>query len=384
MLCRSCHPGFALAFAPLQEICPDRATSELTELTARLGSAMPYRQAATVMAEFLPVEATETHATVRKRTIRTGEKLDRQAAEDERRAASQIKDRRQLELEFPGDRRREFVVSIDTAHVRSADPKSGRNFELVVARCGRGGRGEAGGRYFVTAAADQNALRDRTLHALAQEGYRGFGDVAVISDGAEILKRLPRAMPKPTTHIIDWFHIAMKIQPMQQIADHMARSQPDEPETTPPLARRVRAVKWRLWHGRVNRAIRDLQELLDELRPDGEIEDLSIARLRSLGAQLLTYVVSNRSAIINYGKRYRAGFRVASTLAEGAVNSIVGRRMAKSQQMRWSVPGAHLLMQVRTADVNGELRDRLRADFRTPAPLVPLAFRPKPLLRHVA
>jgi hypothetical protein len=66
------------------------------------------------------------------------------------------------------------------------------------------------------------------------------------------------------------------------------------------------------------------------------------------------------------------------------VNSIVGRRMAKSQQMRWSVPGAHLLMQVRTADVNGELRDRLRADFRTPAPLVPLAFRPKPLLRHVA
>jgi hypothetical protein len=296
----------------------------------------------------------------------------------------QARDRRQLELEIPGDRRREFVISIDTAHVRSAEPKSGRNFELVVARCGRGGRGEAGGRYFVTAAADQYALRDRALHALGQEGYRGFGDVAVISDGADILKRLPRAMPKPTTHIIDWFHIAMKIQPMQQIADHMARSRPDEPETPPPIAGRVRAVKWRLWHGRVNRAIRDLQELLDELTPNGEIDDLSIARLRSLAAQLLTYVVSNRSAIINYGKRYKAGFRVASTLAEGAVNSIVGKRMAKSQQMRWSVRGAHMLMQLRTADVNGELRDRLRADFRKPDPLVPLAFRPKPLLRHAA
>lgn len=206
----------------------------------------------------------------------------------------------------------------------------------------------------------------------------------MISDGAEILKRLPRAMPKPTTHIIDWFHIAMKIQPMQQIADHMARSRPDEPETSPPIARRVRAMKWRLWHGRVNRAIRDLQELLDELRPEGEIEDLSIARLRSLGAQLLIYVVSNRSAIINYGKRYRAGFRVASTLAEGAVNSIVGERMAKSQQMRWSVRGAHMLMQVRTADVNGELRDRLRSNFRKPDPVIPLAFRSKPLLQHAA
>jgi hypothetical protein len=309
MLCRNCHPAFAVAFASLQEICPDRATAELTELTARLGSMMPYRQAATVMAEFLPIEPTETHATVRKRTIRTGERLDRQTAEEERRAASQMSDRRQLELELPRDRRREFVISIDTAHVRSADPKSARNFELVVARCGRGGRGEAGGRYFVTAGADQYALRDRALHALGQEGYRGFGDVAVISDGAEILKRLPRAMPKPTTHIIDWFHIAMKIQPMQQIADHIARSRPDEPETSPSIAQRVRAVKWRLWHGRINRAIRDLQELLDDLTPDGGIEDLSISRLRGLGAQLLTYVASNRGAIINYGKRYRAGRR---------------------------------------------------------------------------
>jgi len=384
MLCRNCYPGFALAFAPLQEICPDRATPELTELTARLRSMMPYRQAASVLAEFLPIEPTETHATVRKRTIRAGERLDRQAAEEERSASSQVKDRRQLELELPGDRRREFVVSVDTAHVRSADPASGRNFELVVARCGRGGRGEAGGRYFVTASTDQQALRGRALHALRQEGYCGFGDVAVISDGAEILKRLPRAMPRPTAHIIDWFHIAMKIQPMHQIADHMARFRRDEPETSPSIVRRIRAVKWRLWHGRADRAVRDLQELLDGLKPVDEIEDVSTSRLRSLGAQLLTYIDSNRSAIINYGKRYRAGLRVASTLAESAVNSIVGKRMAKSQQMRWSLRGAHMLMQVRTADINGELRDRMRAEFRNPDPPVPSAFRPKPPLLRAA
>ena len=310
--------------------------------------------------------------------------FDRLAAEEERTASLRAKDRRQLELELPGDRRREFAISIDTAHIRNADSKSSRNFELVVARCGRGGRGEAGGRYFVTASTDQYALRDRALHALGQEGYRGFGDVAVISDGAEILKRLPRAMPKPTTHIIDWFHIAMKIQPMLQMADHMVRSRPNEPESFPPIARRIRAVKWRLWHGRVNRAIRDLQELLDDLTSDDEITDLPTSRLRTLAEQLLTYIASNRSAIINYGKRYRSGLRVASTLAESAVNSLVGKRMAKSQQMRWSPRGAHMLMQVRSADLNGELRDRLRADFRRPAPPVPSMFRPKPPLLRAA
>ncbi|OWK18991.1 hypothetical protein AJ88_46905 [Mesorhizobium amorphae CCBAU 01583] len=60
--------------------------------------------------------------------------------------------------------------------------------------------------------------------------------------------------------------------------------------------------------------------------------------------------------IVNYGKRYRAGLRVATTLAESAVNSVVGKRMVKKQQMRWSLHGAHMLMQVRAAEINGELR----------------------------
>ncbi|RWO21056.1 MAG: hypothetical protein EOS10_36290 [Mesorhizobium sp.] len=154
MLCRDCYPGMVDAFAPLREICPDRATSELMVLTARLGSMMPYRQAARVLAEFLPVEPTETHATVRKRTIRIGERLDDQVAEEELHARAQTDERRQLEMQLPGDRRKEFVISIDTAHVRSAGSNSARNFELVVARCGRGGRGEGGGRYFVTGAAN--------------------------------------------------------------------------------------------------------------------------------------------------------------------------------------------------------------------------------------
>ena len=45
---------------------------------------------------------------------------------------------------------------------------------------------------------------------------------------------------------------------------------------------------------------------------------------------------------------------------ESAVNSLVGRRMVKKQQMRWSQSGAHLMLQVRAAMMNGDLRQRLR------------------------
>jgi hypothetical protein len=123
--------------------------------------------------------------------------------------------------------KRSFVVSIDTAHIRSvqsADPKTARDFEIVIARCGRGGRGMPPGHYFATTNTSQLEMRARTLQALQFEGYSGHGEVTVLSDGAEIMKRLPKALPKPTTHIIDWFHLAMKIRPMQQIADHIVGS----------------------------------------------------------------------------------------------------------------------------------------------------------------
>src|SRR5271157_263020 len=89
------------------------------------------------------------------------------------------------------------------------------------------------------------------------------------------------------------------------------------------------------------RHARKIRQLEPSVRP---LHPLEQARRLGLGAQLLTDVNSNRGAIINYGKRYRAGLRVASTLAESAVNSLVGKRTVKKQQMHWSIRGAHMVM----------------------------------------
>jgi hypothetical protein len=42
---------------------------------------------------------------------------------------------------------------------------------------------------------------------------------------------------------------------------------------------------------------------------------------------------------------------------ESAVNQLIDKRMSKSQQMRWSPKGAHLLLQVRAELVDGRLGD---------------------------
>ena len=174
---------------------------------------------------------------------------------------------------------------------------------------------------------------------LQSEGYAGRGEVTVLSDGAEIMKRLPKALPRPTTHIIDWFHIAMKIQPLQQIADHVVRWSEAGNSEMAHVDADVQSLKWKLWHGQTDRALDQLETMTGEFTNLRERGNLSATRLLHLAHPLLAYVRSNKSAIINYGARYRSGRRVARALAESAVNSLVARRMVKKQQMQWSKRG---------------------------------------------
>ena len=247
-------PPHCAAWTVLCDICPDQATPELMEGSARLGSLLPYRKAAEVMAEFLPIPSTESFVTLRHRTMKLGQRLDERARERAWFEPPSAVERRQMELNLPNDPEREFVVSIDTAHVRTSRTEAARNFEIVVARCSRGGRGSRPGRYFTTADTSKRELQSRTLQALQSEGYVGRGEVTVLSDGAEIMKRLPKALPQPMAHIIDWFHIAMKIQPLQQIADHVVRWHDAGASEMAHVDADVRSLKWKLWHGQTGAA----------------------------------------------------------------------------------------------------------------------------------
>jgi hypothetical protein len=183
--------------------------------------------------------------------------------------------------------------------------------------------------------------------------------MTVISDGAEITKRIPKALPKPTAHIPDWFHIAMKIQPLQQLADHIVQANAGRNGHAISTDDDIRSVKWRLWHGQPDRAIDRLEKIITALVVQSRDADVSAKRLLDLAQPLLTYIRSNRSAIVDYGARYRSGRRIASSLAESAVGALVAGRMVKKQQIQWSLHGAHCMLQVRAAVLNGDLTDRL-------------------------
>jgi hypothetical protein len=56
--------------------------------------------------------------------------------------------------------------------------------------------------------------------------------------------------------------------------------------------------------------------------------------------------------------------RISTSAVEGTVNRLIGRRMCKSQHMCWSKRGAHPLLQVRCAVLNGDLLAAFVAGFQ--------------------
>jgi len=69
-----------------------------------------------------------------------------------------------------------------------------------------------------------------------------------------------------------------------------------------------------------------------------------------------------RHTLIDYGRRHRAGKPISSSRAESTVNQLVNARMNKRRQMRWSPVGAHRMLQVRAAVLDGRLHEQnLRA-----------------------
>jgi hypothetical protein len=93
---------------------------------------------------------------------------------------------------------------------------------------------------------------------------------------------------------------------------------------------------------------------------DEESKNSTTHKLLRIVEEFHTYIANNQAFITNYGERYRQGDRISTGFVKSAVNYVVAKRFTKRQQMQWSPKGAHLLLQMRTRVLNGELEQTFR------------------------
>ena len=193
--------------------------------------------------------------------------------------------------------------------------------------------------------------RHRLMDVLQRQGMQMNQQIDFLSDGAENLRSLQTMMYPEASHILDWFHVTMRITVLNQYAKGLEKSDPDH---GPTVTKNLESAKWYLWHGNTENALEKLEDCYCLLDYE-EIAYVNCKKFIKHIDEMDTYIRNNSHLIPNYGERYRYGETITTAFVESTVNEVVAKRMVKKQQMQWTHQGAHYLLQTRTAVLNGEL-----------------------------
>ena len=339
-----CDPDGPSSISPLVMLIPQHISPERLYLETRWAALVPYAAAAELLADVLPINSGANATTIREHVLATAKRAESELPSGK----STFLDgcpAEWAELPVPGGR---MVVGLDGGYVRDcADRKN--NFEVIV---GRSIADDGSFRYvgFVNDW-DRNPKR-RLMEMLTSQGFQANQDITFLTDGGKEILPLTQFISPCSEHVLDWFHITMKLTVLGQFVKGLAHY---DDKTSMRFAALLERVKWKLWNDNALGAI----DLIDEL--SDELSDLQTAydgrkKFAKLVREFRFYIKSNRGSLINYGERYRAGEHISSSIVESTVNAVISKRFAKKQQMQWSKQGAHLLLQARTRTLDGTLR----------------------------
>jgi len=299
---------------------------------------MTYRVAADILVHLLPIDAGKSPETLRSHTLQVGEQLGDAAADQPATAAAAI------------------AVSLDSTFVRSNEDGE-RHLEVRVGNV----ETTTGGRQVFAAVAkadtDIAGLIRRDLETVGQTDET---EVTAFTDGCPGLRCILADAGGMKPPILDWFHIAMRMQHVAQAASGLSTDSPDLVKAKAVIVAEVGRLRWRIWNGKAKNAQRSIDRIRKVMhvfkgerghRPKG----MSSCKLWSAPHAADRYLRGQSAWLVNYAERHRAGLRVGTSITEGTANFLVNRRMNEAQQMRCSRRGADILLKVRCAVYNGTL-----------------------------
>jgi hypothetical protein len=199
----------------------------------------------------------------------------------------------------------------------------------------------------------------RLVDMLESQGRQANQDITFLTEGGEEIRLLTERISPCSEHVLDWFHITMRITVLGQFAKGVA--QYDE-EAGTRLTKELERIKWKLWHGNTTGA----QDVIEDFESDLfglESDYPSLHKFVTAAREFAVYIASNAASLINYGERYRSGECISSAFVKAAVNAVVSKRFAKKQQMQWTRRGAHFRLQTRTRTLDGTLRSAFERWF---------------------
>jgi hypothetical protein len=355
--CACCGNAHA-SFSPLAELLAGTTTPELEHLLAKWSAHGAFEAVARLLHDVLPIDRKLTGVTVRDQVQRVGRRMEADLGPEEHCYAGGS----QAAIAASPEPGRPVTVGLDGGYVRGRErPVGGTGCFEVIA--GKSIPEEGQAKVFALVRRVDEKPKRRLHEVLMSQGVVPRQQVTFLSDGGDTVRELPAFLHPNAEHILDWFHVGMRLEQLSQTVRGLPETGHADGSSPAQLLHVLARVKWFFWHGNVLRVLDTVEDLVGSIhaaletdRDAGRSSPVGLRKLvRGLG-EFAGYVTANRASIPNYAERYRYGERIATGFVESAINQIVSKRFVKRQQMRWTPLGAHLLLQVRTAELNGDLR----------------------------
>jgi hypothetical protein len=350
------------SFSPLATALPERTSAELLYLETKWAFRSSYGMTLKMLGEVLPIAQDINTTAIRKNVVRLGERIDRELGKEQ----GVFIEGCQRDWENLPVPEGPLSVGIDGGYVHSCEQEKkgeGGCFEIIVGKSiPTDGKGKCFG--FVNCY-DKKPKR-RMFEVLTSQGLQINQQITFLSDGGDTVRDLQMLMSPQAEHILDWFHVSMRLQVLNQMAKGLkavAKAQiapipvggdeKDDPLDAEKLEKKVERLKWNLWHGNVHRALELIRDLEWDLEAFSESSE-KVRKMEKAVGGFDSYIRANRQFIPNYGDRWRNKERISTGFVESTVNQVISKRMVKKQQMRWSKRGAHLMLQIRPRVLNDE------------------------------
>jgi hypothetical protein len=177
----------------------------------------------------------------------------------------------------------------------------------------------------------------RLFEVLRSHGHQMNQQPTFLSDGGDTVRDLQLCMSPEAEHLLDWFHLAMRLTALQQTAKGLPQTISAGDETyrlSGPVVRSLERLKWLLWHGNVYRALQDVEAAEMDLDVAAATGDAMARKLMKAVEEFHRYINRNRAFTPNDGERYRCGEHISTGFVESTVNQVINERFCKRQQMQ--------------------------------------------------
>src|SRR6266852_1564496 len=242
--CR-CRRRKTTSFRPLSSLLTESAAPELLFMETKWSSLVSYGLTVDALTDFLPLDATLNVKTVRHDTLKVAERCEAELGEEQ---GSFIEGcpRDWGNLPLPDG---PLTVGIDGGYVRNWEAKQ-RHFEVIVGKsmlaCKREeDTSEPSSKCFGFVQNYDSKSKRRLFEVLQSQGMQMNQQLTFLSDGGDTVRDLQLSLSPEAEHILDWFHVAMRLTVLDQYAKGLVHH---DQQLGAEIRQKLARLKWSLWH----------------------------------------------------------------------------------------------------------------------------------------